>query len=159
MKLAGEDGVVTYDEIRENLRKLNFSDLEIEIFCARYDKDGDYRFSAEEINAIERNLGEQIENLDHLILDHEKKVAEEEAKPLNNVPKMNRMQFAVLTKRVDDMEKQMGYVAEKVDRVLNKMGPAQGSREGSAISRGARDIASARREDNFQFPCPKFCLI
>ncbi len=60
VKLASEDGIVTYDEIRDSLRKLNFSDLEIEIFCARYDKDGDYQFNLEEINAIERNLGEQV---------------------------------------------------------------------------------------------------
>ena len=35
VKLASDDGVVTYDEVRERLRKQNFSDLEIEIFCAR----------------------------------------------------------------------------------------------------------------------------
>ena len=29
VKLAADDGVVTFDEIRENLRKLNFSDAEI----------------------------------------------------------------------------------------------------------------------------------
>ncbi len=42
------------------LARLNFSDLEIEIFCARYDKDGDYVFNLEEIHAIESNLGEQV---------------------------------------------------------------------------------------------------
>ncbi len=36
----------------------------------------------------------KIENFDHLILNHEKKLEEEEAKPLSNVPKMNKMQFA-----------------------------------------------------------------
>ncbi len=44
IKLAAEDGVVTFDEIRENLRKLNFSDTEIEIFCSKYDKDGNFEF-------------------------------------------------------------------------------------------------------------------
>ena len=31
VKLAADDGVVTFDEIRENLRKLNFSDAEINL--------------------------------------------------------------------------------------------------------------------------------
>ena len=48
VKLAADDGVVTYDEIRDALRNLNFSDLEIEIFCAKYDKDGDFEFDIEE---------------------------------------------------------------------------------------------------------------
>merc|ERR1719270_1740619 len=66
VKLAADDGVVTFDEIRENLRKLNFSDAEIEIFCSKYDKDGNFEFDLDEINAIEQGLememdGEQIE--------------------------------------------------------------------------------------------------
>ncbi len=77
VKLAADDGVVTYDEIREALRKLNFSELEIEVFCAKYDKDGDYEFALEEINAIEGGLGDQFENYDHLVLESEKKVEED----------------------------------------------------------------------------------
>jgi len=42
------------------LFRLNFSKLEIEIFCARYDKDGDHRFDVDELKAIELNLGEQV---------------------------------------------------------------------------------------------------
>ncbi len=38
----------------------------------------------------------------------------------------------------------MSYVAEKVDRALRKVTGDDGSREGSAISRGMRNIASAR---------------
>ena len=46
--------------------RLNFSDAEIEIFCAKYDKDGDFTFDLDEINAIENGLememdGEQVE--------------------------------------------------------------------------------------------------
>ena len=46
--------------------RLNFSDVEIEIFCAKYDRDGNFEFDLEEINAIENGLelemdGEQIE--------------------------------------------------------------------------------------------------
>ena len=46
--------------------RLNFSDAEIEIFCAKYDRDGDFTFDLDEINAIENGLememdGEQVE--------------------------------------------------------------------------------------------------
>ena len=62
VKLAADDGVVTFDEIRENLRKLNFSDAEIEIFCAKYDRNGDFMFTLDEINAIEECLEDEMEN-------------------------------------------------------------------------------------------------
>jgi len=52
LKLAGSDGVVTYEEIRQNLKKCNFSDMEIEMFFARYDKDGNFVFTPEETNEI-----------------------------------------------------------------------------------------------------------
>merc|ERR1719220_2937576 len=48
LKLANADGVVTYDEIRQNLKKCNFSEMEIEMFFAKYDTDGDGVFSWEE---------------------------------------------------------------------------------------------------------------
>ena len=35
IKLSSADGEVTYDEMRQNLKKCNFSDMEIEMFFAR----------------------------------------------------------------------------------------------------------------------------
>ena len=52
LKLANADGIVTYEEIRQNLKKCNFSDLEIEMFFARYDKDGNFVFTTDETNQI-----------------------------------------------------------------------------------------------------------
>ena len=40
---------------------MNFSDAEIEIFCAKYDKDGDFEFGMDEINAIEKGIEEEME--------------------------------------------------------------------------------------------------
>jgi hypothetical protein len=42
------------------------------VFCAKYDKDGDFEFALDEINAIEAGAGEQFENMDHLTLESEK---------------------------------------------------------------------------------------
>ena len=41
--------------------RLNFSDAEIEIFCAKYDKDGDFEFGMDEINDIEKGIEEEME--------------------------------------------------------------------------------------------------
>ena len=89
VKLAADDGVVTYDEIRDALRNLNFSDLEIEIFCAKYDKDGDFEFDIEELQAIGREDEDQFDNMDHLILESEKKTEEEDI----NQRKMTKGEF------------------------------------------------------------------
>lgn len=79
--------------------RLNFTDLEIEVFCSRYDKDGDFQFNLEEINAIEQGLGDQIANYDHLILESEKKIKEELAVGAGETaeppPKMNKAQFSM----------------------------------------------------------------
>ena len=89
VKLAADDGIVTFDEIRQNLRqydslillytisfesfklkkhanqhiifRLNFSDAEIEIFCCKYDRDGNFEFGLDEINEIEKGLEQEEE--------------------------------------------------------------------------------------------------
>ena len=43
--------------------RLNFSEAEIEIFCAKYDKNGDFQFDLEEINAIENGLEAEMEDI------------------------------------------------------------------------------------------------
>ena len=45
---------------------MNFSDAEIKNFCAKYNKDGDFKFDLEEINGITNGLeiemdGEKVE--------------------------------------------------------------------------------------------------
>merc|ERR1719510_2416442 len=56
LKLANADGLVTFDEVRQNLKKCNFSDMEIEMFFAKYDADGDGEFSYEEGAQIVEDL-------------------------------------------------------------------------------------------------------
>ena len=43
--------------------RLNFSDAEIEIFCCKYVRDGNFEFTLDEINAIEQGLEEDYEDL------------------------------------------------------------------------------------------------
>ena len=50
IKLANEDGCVTFDEIRTELKKCDFSNAEIEMFFGNSDKDGDGTITVEESN-------------------------------------------------------------------------------------------------------------
>lgn len=50
IKLANEDGCVTFDEIRQELKKCDFSNAEIEMFFGNSDKDGDGTITVEESN-------------------------------------------------------------------------------------------------------------
>ena len=72
---------------------MNFSELEIEIFCAKYDKDGDFEFNLEEINAIEQDLGEQFENFDHLVLNRNNGNKDDHYDDGNDGPKMTKKEF------------------------------------------------------------------
>lgn len=149
VKLAADDGVVTYDEIRENLRKLNFSDLEIEMFCSRYDRDGNFEFTLEEINAIEQDLGDQFDNYNHLYLTQERQKPTIE-RPSSGLPKMTRRDFDLVHSRVDRMEEQMSSVVTKVNAVLQKLDTFDGEARKSsaqALNRGIRHIASAAGND------------
>ena len=50
IKLANEDGQVTFDEIRTELKKCDFSNAEIEMFFGNSDKDGDGMITVDESN-------------------------------------------------------------------------------------------------------------
>ena len=50
IKLANEDGLVTFEEIRVELKKCDFSNAEIEMFFSKSDKDGDGTITVEESN-------------------------------------------------------------------------------------------------------------
>ena len=50
IKLANEDGTVTFEEIRIELKKCDFSNAEIEMFFGNSDKDGDGTITIDESN-------------------------------------------------------------------------------------------------------------
>ena len=81
-------------KITISFSRLNFSDIEIEVFVARYDKDGNFEFNLEEINAIEQNLGEQFENYDHLRLESDGgRRPISAASQMPSMPKMTKSQY------------------------------------------------------------------
>ena len=66
------------------------------MFVARYDKDGNFEFNIEEINAIEQNLGEQFANYDHLKLENDGGRRPPSAmSQMPPMPKMTKSQFVM----------------------------------------------------------------
>lgn len=55
--------------------RLNFSDAEIEIFCAKYDRDGNFEFTVDELNDIEKGIDREMEELHRLELNRKYGVA------------------------------------------------------------------------------------
>ncbi len=146
IKLAAEDGVVTFDEIRENLRKLNFSDTEIEIFCSKYDKDGNFEFDLDEINAIENALEADLQQEEVEISRRQSLATDPNADP-ELLPPMppNQGMLNGLIARVDKMESTMKLVAEKVNKVLTTLDKFEDNSR--KLSAKVRQISSAQAGD------------
>merc|ERR1719273_1972818 len=116
VKLAADDGVVTYEEIRENLRRKHFSEAEIEILISKYDVDGDTMFTASEIRAIQDAEEMNEEPIETIETNENQEEAE--------IPKLKAFDqgmFDDLAFRVDTMEENMAEVSEKVTAVLDKL--------------------------------------
>ncbi|XP_023329307.1 polycystic kidney disease 2-like 1 protein [Eurytemora carolleeae] len=133
LKLANDNGSVTYQEVRQNLKKCNFSDLEIEMLFANYDIDGDGIFSMEEgahIMADLENdqLDRRVEPVFEDILEAD---LEEASRPTRSAAQWRPMtgaygvvnfeEFNMLNKRVDRMESVVHNIVSKIDVVLIKL--------------------------------------
>jgi len=122
LMMANTDGEVTYEEVRQNLKKCNFSDMEIEMFFAKYDLDGDGIFNFEE--------GLQImDDLENDKIDTENRPPSAGAiyHNQNDRPKsgvhdtINLEEMNMLTNRVDRMELVIDNIVSKIDMVLIKL--------------------------------------
>jgi len=135
LKLAGSDGVVTYEEIRQNLKKCNFSDMEIEMFFARYDKDGNFVFTPEETNEILNDISYDRVDRPDAAPENSRSNSGKEARSARSARIMadgerrksmaqggiSGEEFQVLEKRVERMEKSVGSICTKIDAVLAKL--------------------------------------
>lgn len=130
LKLANADGTVTYEEIRQNLKKCNFSDLEIEMFFAKYDLDGDGTLDTMEGGML-------LDDIDtsKVDADNERPLSGREARdlrsarirsagqgrPMTAAGGINHEEFGLLRGRVDRMEGAIGSIVSKIDMVLIKL--------------------------------------
>ena len=117
IKLANSDGIVTYEEVRQQLKKCDFSNQEIELFFNKSDSNGDglldIRESGEFVeDCCDDDVDEMYKSEDGAIsmLDDEEK-----EKPVTNA------EFDVLELKVLKLERTLGTVIDKIDSVLERM--------------------------------------
>jgi len=112
IKLANEDGNVTFDEIRAELKKCDFSNAEIEMFFGNSDKDGDGTITVEESN--EDFVSSDSDSSD-----------EEDDRPKTADDIVTNKEFDSLERKVDKMEHSIGSIITKLDAVLVRLGVMQ----------------------------------
>ncbi|KAJ9594676.1 hypothetical protein L9F63_014010 [Diploptera punctata] len=101
------DGKLTYKEIRDALKKCNFTDLEIEMFFAKYDIDEDKPVGEEDTRRMLTDLeGRRISEI-----------------PTNGLGAggVSQEDYLSLLNRVNHMEDSIARAVEKVELVLNKL--------------------------------------
>lgn len=109
-------------------KKLNFSDLEIEMFFVRYDTDGDFEFSKEETGKI-------LDDLDHDRLDSVDKPTQgditrprsggvgsaKSSGTMDGRGNVSIEEFNILAKRAGKLETVINSIVTKIDAVLMKL--------------------------------------
>jgi len=134
LKMANSDGQITYEEIRQNLKKCNFSDLEIEMFFARYDRDGNFVFTTDETNRILNDIDNDrvdrppsVQSNRPLTGREARSARSSRIMSIQNQKKnlavggITGEEYQVLGRRVDRMEKSIGSIVTKIDTVLAKL--------------------------------------
>ncbi|XP_037094616.1 polycystin-2-like [Pollicipes pollicipes] len=123
LKLAdtNSDGIYSFDEIRKNLKKCNFSDLEIEMFFARYDLNGDRTLGDDEARLMMADLEDQKLELDREIGRPTSGRRSRPGSAYGGGGGVNPEEFNSLTRRVDRMEHSIGSIVSKIDAVLIKL--------------------------------------
>ncbi|XP_018023502.1 polycystin-2 [Hyalella azteca] len=124
---GNSDGHLTFEEIRHNLKKCNFSDMEIEMFFAKYDLDGNRTLEVDEVKMMLKDLEGQRIDIEKQI----RREQPEEQKPQRPVSAsavgttisgVAFEEFSVLQRRVDRLEHSIGSIVSKIDAVLVKLG-------------------------------------
>uniref|UniRef100_A0A061QFY2 Putative PKD2 n=1 Tax=Cupiennius salei TaxID=6928 RepID=A0A061QFY2_CUPSA len=130
LRVADFDGdkKLSYQEVRQQLKARNLSEMEIEMLFAKYDVDGNRELDEKEMNQMFADLEGQKLQLDDEINNQQSMIASDASRPPtaaihgrgggSGVP---ADEFNVLTRRVDRMEHSIGSIVSKIDAVLVKM--------------------------------------
>ena len=136
LKIDPEDSNnLTYDEVRQNLKKCNFSDMEIEMFFARYDHDGRFMFDPDNPKPDPAQLAaEEGSDVDGDGNDRPSsgrqarsararsaRAGSATSRPGTAVGNIGGEEFSLLGRRVDRMEHSIGSIVSKIDAVLIKL--------------------------------------
>jgi len=112
IKLANDDGCVTFEEIRCELKKCDFSNAEIEMFFGNSDTNGDGIIDIEESNDTLEDLDDGEDPLTGVTDDGEE--ADKNAVVTNK-------EFDAVEAKVDAMEHSVGSILSKIEHVLEQL--------------------------------------
>jgi len=104
---------LSYLHVRDELRKRNLTDVEIEMLFAKYDLDSNRELDQNELQKMFQDLEGKKKKLD-------KEIALEQSRPSNDSTiHFNASENLIkLTRRVDRIEHTLTLIADKIDAVL-----------------------------------------
>ncbi|XP_040564688.1 polycystin-2-like [Lepeophtheirus salmonis] len=128
LKLANLDGEVTYEEIRQNLKKYNFSDMEIELFFSRYNSDNNAIMDGTE----EGRVMPDLKKSEMCEIPMERPKSGKDARGIRSAQiksrlgsafsnKLSSQELEVLDRRVDRVEGSVNSIVSKINNVLQKL--------------------------------------
>lgn len=125
----------TFEEIRQSLKRQNFSDVEIEMIFSKYDEDGNRELDATEMKQMLVDLEDQKRLLEKEIENEKQEVVAENSggtRPssaaVGGGGGVSLDEYNVLSRRVDRMEHSIGSIVSKIDAVLVKMNAMERSK-------------------------------
>lgn len=127
IKLADSnyDGSMGFNEIRKHLKHRNFSDLEIEMFFSKYDKDANHELSMNETKHMLSDLeGQKVDeesDVDKSRVSSSQSTSRPPSTLSQFINGVTSDEFNVLSRRVDRMEHSIGSIVCKIDAVLVRL--------------------------------------
>lgn len=117
-----DDEIVTYAELRQNLKKANFSDIEIEMFVSQYDTDENDLIDEREAVKIFKDMadGKQVTGLQEGLKIN--------LKGKKKLPPPNDADVEKLVKRIFQMEDDFGIIVEKLEKAMGQMARVENHR-------------------------------
>ena len=117
-----DDEIVTYAELRQNLKKANFSDIEIEMFVSQYDTDENDLIDEREAVKIFKDMadGKNVTGLQEGLKIN--------LKGKKKLPPPNDADVENLVKRIYQMEDDFGLIVEKLETAMEKMAKVENHR-------------------------------
>ena len=117
-----DDEIVTYAELRQNLKKANFSDIEIEMFVSQYDTDENDLIDEREAIKIFQDMadGKQVTGLQEGLKIN--------LKGKKKLPPPNDADVEKLVKRIFQMEEDFGIIVDKLEKAMGQMARVENHR-------------------------------
>jgi len=118
VRLANTENIITNAELRENFKRANFSDVEVEMFLTKYELDEERRIDLDEAENVLGGL-EGFHNTDGSG-DTEVKPISTKKQPTGKTP-ADDQEIAELHSRVGVLESSLTNITRKIDSLMGKL--------------------------------------